>query len=42
MSGPAKATAEAVRKKDEAAVKGKFGEIKATCSECHAKIRDKK
>jgi cytochrome c556 len=42
VSGLAKAAADAAGKKDEAAVKGKLGEIKATCSECHAKIRDKK
>jgi cytochrome c553 len=41
-SEPAKATAEAAGMKDEAAVKGKLVEIKATCSECHARIRDKK
>jgi cytochrome c556 len=38
----AKTTAEVAGKKDEAAVKAKLGEIKATCAECHAKIRDKK
>lgn len=42
VSSLAKATAEAAGKKDEAAVKAKLGEIKATCAECHAKIRDKK
>lgn len=42
VSGLAKAAAGAAAKKDEAAVKTKLGEIKATCAECHAKIRDKK
>ena len=42
VSGLAKATAEAAGKQDEVAVKAKLGEIKATCGECHAKIRDKK
>ncbi len=42
VSGLAKATAEAAGKQDEAAIKAKLGEIKATCAECHAKIRDKK
>lgn len=38
----AKATAEAAKANDEVAVKAKLGDIKATCAECHAKIRDKK
>lgn len=42
VSGLAKAVAESAGKQDEAGVKAKLGEIKATCGECHAKIRDKK
>ncbi len=42
ISALAKGAAEAAGKKDESVVKAKLGEIKATCSECHAKIRDKK
>jgi hypothetical protein len=32
----------AAAKQDSATVKAKIGEIKEKCSECHAKIRDKK
>jgi cytochrome c556 len=36
------AGADAAGKKDGGAVKMKLAEVKATCDECHAKIRDKK
>lgn len=42
VSALAKATAEAAAKQNSETVKTKLGEIKATCAECHAKIRDKK
>lgn len=42
VSGLATGVAESAAKKDESGVKAKMGEIKATCAECHAKIRDKK
>lgn len=42
VSSLAKGAAEAAEKKDETGVKTKLGEIKATCTECHAKIRNKK
>ncbi|MDK9716584.1 MAG: hypothetical protein OEL57_01600 [Trichlorobacter sp.] len=42
VSGLAKATAEAAGKQDEVGVKTRLGEIKATCAECHVRIRDKK
>jgi cytochrome c556 len=42
VSGLAKATAEAAGKQDEAVVKAKLVETRATCAECHAKLRDKK
>ena len=38
----AMAVADAAGKKDSNATKMKLNEIKATCDECHAKIRDKK
>lgn len=42
VSGLAAATADAAGKQDGETVKMKLAEIKATCGECHAKIRDKK
>jgi len=42
VSTAATAVADAAGKKDGATVKIKLAEIKATCEECHAKIRDKK
>ena len=42
VSSLATATAEAAGKKDGGTAKMKLTEIKATCDECHAKIRDKK
>lgn len=42
ISGLAKTAAEAAAKKDADTLKSKLGEIKATCGECHARIRDKK
>ena len=42
VSSLASATGEAAGKKDGETVKIKLAEIKATCGECHAKIRDKK
>jgi predicted secreted protein len=42
VSSLATATADAAGKKDGETVKMKLAEIKATCGECHAKIRDKK
>lgn len=42
VSGLASDVADAVVRKDPVAVTAKLAEIKATCAECHAKIRDKK
>lgn len=42
ISTLAAATVDAAGKKDGETVKIKLAEIKATCGECHAKIRDKK
>ncbi len=42
ISTAATAVADAAGKKDGATVKMKLAEVKATCDECHAKIRDKK
>jgi len=42
VSTLATAVADAAGKKDGETVKVKLAEIKATCGECHAKIRDKK
>ncbi len=42
VSSLASATGEAAGTKDGETVKIKLAEIKATCGECHAKIRDKK
>lgn len=42
LSTQAAALADAVGKKDGATAKIKLAEVKATCGECHAKIRDKK
>ena len=42
VSSLASATGEAAGKKDGETAKIKLAEIKATCGECHAKIRDKK
>lgn len=41
LSSLATATADAAKKKDAEATKIKLAEIKSTCGECHAKIRDK-
>ena len=41
VSDLAKATFEAAGKSDEGTVKTRLGEIKATCTDCHAKFRDK-
>jgi len=42
IAGLAKEVSAAAAKQDGETVKNKIGSIKATCSECHAKIRDKK
>jgi hypothetical protein len=42
LSSLASAVADAAGKKDAGTAKMKLAEIKATCGECHAKIRDKK
>jgi hypothetical protein len=42
VSTQATALATAVGAKNEAAATASLGDIKATCGECHAKIRDKK
>jgi hypothetical protein len=42
VSTLSKAVADAATKKDGATAKTKLAEVKATCGECHAKIRDKK
>jgi len=42
VSSLATSVADAAGKKDGEIVKMKLDEIKATCDECHAKIRDKK
>jgi cytochrome c556 len=42
ISSAATAAAAAAGKQDGAAVKIKLAEIKASCDQCHAKIRDKK
>ena len=42
LSTQATAVATAAGKKDGETVKMKLAEVKATCGECHAKIRDKK
>ena len=42
ISTLATGVAEAAGKKDGETAKMKLAEIKATCGECHAKIRDKK
>lgn len=42
LSTQATALADTAGKKDGATAKTKLAEVKATCGECHAKIRDKK
>lgn len=42
ISGLAKEVSAAAAKQDGTTIKAKLGEIKANCSECHAKVRDKK
>ena len=42
VSTLATAVADAAGKKDGTTAKTKLAEVKATCGECHAKIRDKK
>jgi cytochrome c556 len=42
ISSFAKDVSAAAAKQDGETVKGKLGEIKGKCGECHAKIRDKK
>jgi hypothetical protein len=42
LSSQAKAIVDAAAKKDSASITMKIAEIKATCGECHTKIRDKK
>ena len=42
VSDLAAAVADAAGTSNEAGIKAKLGEIKATCADCHAKFRDKK
>jgi hypothetical protein len=42
LSTQAKAVVDAAAQKDSASITLKLAELKATCGECHAKIRDKK
>jgi cytochrome c556 len=41
VSDLAKAVADAAAGGDEAVIKTRLGELKATCADCHAKFRDK-
>ncbi len=41
VSDLAKAVADAAAGGDEAVIKARLGEFKATCADCHAKFRDK-